>query len=61
VDLKEDKVREKVMQEFERYKVNFKSKVRIRMTKLTLTKTREDGSILEHHEQEPKLHPTPLR
>jgi hypothetical protein len=45
VDLKEDKVRKKVMQEFERYKVYFKSKVRIRMTKLTLTKTREDGSI----------------
>jgi len=39
VDLKDDKVRKKVMQEFERYKVYFKSKVRIRMTKLTLTKT----------------------
>jgi hypothetical protein len=39
VDLKDNKVRKEVMQEFERYKVYFKSKIRIRMTKLTLTKT----------------------
>jgi len=45
VDLKEDKVREKVMQEFECYKLYFKSKVRIRMKKLTSTRTTEDGSM----------------
>jgi hypothetical protein len=47
VDLKDDKVRKEVMQEFERYKVHFKSKIRIRMTKLTLRKTSFAANALE--------------
>ncbi|MFN9978433.1 MAG: hypothetical protein ACK53Y_00895, partial [bacterium] len=35
------------MQEFERYKVHFKSKIRIRMTKLTLRKTSFAANALE--------------
>jgi hypothetical protein len=46
VDLKQDKVREKVMQDFERYKTHFKSKIRIRMKKGTYTMTTEDGSMV---------------
>jgi len=46
VDLKQGKVREKVMQDFERYKTHFKSKIRIRMKKGTYTMTTEDGSMV---------------
>jgi hypothetical protein len=44
--LKQDKVRQQLMQDFERYKTHFKSKIRIRIKNFTSTMTTEDGSMV---------------